>query len=313
MRRVSCVLLPMLPLQILLRDKPHWNDAPIAVVDDEGPNGRITHLNALARKSRIRIGMRQTIARDLLPSLHTAVVSTAQTSKVRQELMTSLQTFSPRVEAIDHVGAFHLDPEGLQRIYGGHRNWATSIHRYLRARHWRNSVTIGFHRHRTLAIALTHYGVTVLQSADQERELSNGTPLREFDLPGELCESLGALGIETLGDFLVLPAGELHSRFGTQASAFHDSFAEDMQLPIQPHAFDEPACISFQIDPPDEDQNRLLFAIKGALHSLLHQVHARGQVVQSLDLSLHLERASPHQERIDPASPTWDLMLLLEL
>jgi len=300
-------------LQILLRKKPHWNGVPVAVVDDEGPSGRITHLNALARKSRLNIGMRQPVARDLLPTLHTAIVSTEEISEVCRELTTSLQTFSPRVEAIDHAGAFHLDPEGLRRIYGGHRNWAKSIHRYLQARHWRNSVAVGFHRHRALAIAMTHGGVTVLHDADEERELSNKASLREFDLPGELCESLVALGIETLGDFLLVPAGELHSRFGSRASALHDSFAEDMQLPIQPHAFDEPVCISFQVDPPDEDQNRLLFAIKGALHSLLHQVRARGEAIQSLEISLHLERASLHQERIDPASPTLDLMSLLEL
>ncbi len=86
MKRVSCILLPMLPLQILLRQKPHWSGAPIAVVDDDGPNGRITHLNALARKSRLQIGMRQTVARDLLPNLHTAVVSPERASKVSQEL-----------------------------------------------------------------------------------------------------------------------------------------------------------------------------------------------------------------------------------
>jgi protein ImuB len=313
MKRVSCVLLPMLPLQILLRNKPHWTGAPVAVVDDEGPNGRITHLNALAKKSRLRIGMRQTVARDLLPNLHTAVVSTEETSDVGRELVTSLQTFSPRVEAIDHAGAFHVDPEGLRRLYGGYCTWATSIHRYLRARHWHNAVTVGFHRHRALAIAMTHSGVTILESADEERRQSDQTPLREFDLPGELCESLGALGIETLGEFLVLPASELHSRFGAKASALHDSFADDMQLPIQPHVFDEPARISFQVDPPDEDQNRLLFAIKGALHSLLHQVRARGEAIQSLQLSLHLERAPLHQEHIESASPTLDLMLLLEL
>lgn len=313
MKRVSCVLLPMLSLQILLREKPHWNGAPVAVVDDEGPHGRITHLNVLARKSRLRIGMRQSVARDLLPNLHAAVVSSEETSEVSRELISCLQTFSPRVEALDYAGAFHLDPEGLRRLYGSHHNWATSIHRYLRARHWRNAVTVGFHRHRALAVAMTHDGVTVLQSADQERQRSNETPLRELGLPGELCESLRALGIETLGDFLTVPAGELHSRFGHVASALHDSFADDMQLPIQPNAFDEPARISFQVDPPDEDQNRLLFAIKGALHSLLHQVRARAETVRSLDLSLHLERAPLHRERITPGSPTSDLMLLLEL
>jgi protein ImuB len=313
MKRVCCVLLPMLPLQILLREKPHWADAPVAVVDDEGPNGRITHLNALAKKSRLRIGMRQTVARDLLPNLHTAVVSPEDASEVSRELISSLQTFSPRVESIEYAGAFHVDPEGLRRLYGGYRNWATSIHRYLRARGWRSAVTVGFHRQRALAVAMTHGGVTISKTVTEEREQSNRTPLGELDLPGEVCENLEALGIETLSDFLGLPPGELHSRFGAKASALHDSFAEDMQLPIQPHAFDEPSRISFQVDPPDDNQDRLLFAIKGALHSLLHQVRARGEAIQSLELSLHLERAPLHQEHIEPASPTLDLMLVLEL
>lgn len=313
MKRLSCVLLPDLPLQIVLRKKPHWHDAPIAVVDDEGLAGRITHLDAVAQKSRLRIGMRQTVARDLLPSLRTAVVSPQEIAEVSHELVLALQTFSPRVEPLDQVGAFCIDPNGLRRLYGGYHNWATCIHRYLRARHWKSSVTVGFHRHRTLAVAMIRDGVTVLESSDQERELSNRAPLRRLGLSGETCESLAALGIETLGDFLVVPAGELHSRFGAEASALHDSFAEGLQLPIQPHVFDEPARISFQVEPPDEDRARLLFAIKGGLHSLLHQVHARAEAVQSLELTLHLERAPRHCEHIEPASPTLDSVLLIDL
>jgi protein ImuB len=313
MKRVSCVVLPRLPLQIALRERPHWRSAPVAIVDDEGPNGRITHLDELAKKSRLRIGMRQTVARDLLPSLHTAVVSPEKVTEVSQELVGALQTFSPRVEPMVEQGVFFIDPEGLRRLYGGYQNWATCIHRYLRARYWKSSVTVGFHRPRAHAVALTREGVSILPSAERERELSNQTPLRELGLAGETCESLTALGIETLGDFLVVPAGELHSRFGEEASALHDSFSESLQLPIQPHAFDEPARISFQVDPPDEDQTRLLFAIKGALHSLLHQVRARAESVQSLELTLHLERAPLHRERVEPASPTLDLMLILEL
>ena len=313
MKRTGCVLLPSLPLQIVLRNRPHWRGAPIAIVDDEGPNGRITHLDALAKKSRLRIGMRQVVARDLLPSPRTAIVAPDETTAVSQELVRALQTFSPRVEPLERAGIFHIDPEGLRRLYGGYRNWATCIYRYLQARHWRSSVTIGFHRHRTMAVAMTREGVTVLQSSDEERARSNQTPLHTLGMPGETCESLTALGIETLCDLLAVPAGELHSRFGSEASALHDLFSDDLQLPIQPHAFDEPARISFQVDPPDDDQTRLLFAIKGALHSLLHQVRARAEAIESLDLTLHLERAPVHREHIAPASPTLDSMSILEL
>ena len=313
MKRVSCVSLPMFPLQVVLRNKPHWANAPVTIVDDEGPNGRITHLNALAEKGRLRIGMRQTVARDLLPNLHTAVVSPSELSELSRELLQALQTFSPRVEALEQEGAFSIDPEGLRRLYGGYRNWGTCIHRYLRARHWKSAVVVGFHRHRALAVAIASTGVTVVENADDERAQSDRTPLGMLGLKGEVCESLAALGVETLGDFLGIPGGELHSRFGSEASALHDRFQDDLQLPIQPHTFDEPSSISFQVDPPDNDQTRLLFAIKGALHSLLHQVRARGDAVESLDLTLHLERAPLHEEHIEPASSTLDLMLLVEL
>ena len=313
MKRVSCVSFPMFPLQVVLRNKPHWSGAPVAIVDDEGPNGRITHLNALAEKGRLRIGMRQTVARDLLPNLHTAVVPPSELSEVREELLRALQTFSPRVEALGQNGAFGIDPEGLRRLYGGYKNWGTCIHRYLRARHWKSAIVVGFHRHRALAVAISSSGVTVLESADAERKASNQTPLGILGLKGDMCESLAALGVETLGDFLALPGGELHSRFGSDASALHDRFQDDLQLPIQPQAFDEPSSISFQVDPPDSDQTRLLFAIKGALHSLIHQVRARGDAIEAIDLTLHLERAPLHQEHIASASPTLDLMLLVEL
>jgi len=313
MKRVACVLLPMLPLQILLRQKPHWHEAPVAVVDEEGPSGRITHLNLRAQKLRLHIGMRQTVARDLVAHLHAAVVPSEEVEAVSRDLVASLQTFSPKVEPIDPPGAFHVDPEGLRRLYGGYRNWATCIHRYLKARRWHAAITVGFHRHRALAVAMGHPGVTVLEHPEQEHDRSNDTPLRELDLPGDVCEHLAALGIDTLGDFLGLPAGELHSRFGERASALHDRFSEGCQLPIQPHAFDEPPRVSFQIDPPDDDQHRLLFAIKGALHSLLHQVCARAEAVEALELGFRLERAPLHRETIEPASPSRDAMLLLEL
>mgnify|MGYP001823147758 CR=1 FL=1 len=313
MKRVCCVSLPMFPLQIVLHDKPHWKGSPIAVVDDEGPNGRIRDLNSLARSAQLRIGMRQALARDRVPNLHTALVAPEAISSVSKELLQALQTFSPRVEPSDIPGSFIMDPEGLRRLYGGYRNWSTCIHRYLRARHWQSAITVGFHRHRTLALAMTGHGVQVLEDPEQERERSNQTPLVELGLRGDLCESLTALGIETLGDFLRLPSGELHSRFGVDASALHDRFNDDLQLPIQPHAFDEPSRISFQVDPPDQDQHRLLFAIKGALHSLLHRVRTRGDAIQSLELSLHLEHAPLHRERIEPASPSLDLMLIVEL
>ncbi len=312
--RVCCVLLPQLPLQILLKKRPYWLAAPVAVVNDEGPNGRILHLNREAMRSRLRVGMSQGPARDLVPTLHTAVVPPEEIANTVQELIRSMQTFSPRVEPNqDTVGAFFVDPEGLRKLYGGYEVWSKSIYRYLRGRGWQGSVVVGFQRHRCLAIAHRKVGAWVLPNHEDEQELSNEVSLRLLGLSGKLCEELELLGIETLGDFMGLPAGELQSRLGTEASDFHALFEDGAQLPIQPHAFEEPVGVSFQIDPPDSDHTRLLFAIKGGLHSLLHQLASKGEALKALRLRLKLELSGDHCEMIEPAKTTTDVMLVLEL
>lgn len=301
-------------MQVLLRRRPSWRSAPVAIVNDDGPSGRLIHLNQDAMRARLRIGMPQGVARDVVPTLRTAVVPPEEITHTVDELTRSLQTFSPKVELNEHtLGAFFVDPEGLRKLYGGYQVWSKSIYRYLRGRGWAGSVIVGFHRHRALAIAQVKQGAWVIPNDDEERTLSDKVSLRLLGLSGKLCEALELLGVETLGDFMGLPAGEIQSRLGTEAADVHALFADSAQLPIQPHTFDSPVSVSFQIDPPDSDQTRLLFAIKGGLHSLLHQLASKGEALKALEVRMSLERAADHQERVEPAQATTDAMVILDL
>ena len=271
-------------------------------------------LNTIAQKSGLILGMRHSIARDLVPTLHTTVIEQQRICAVVEELCSALQTFCPRVEPSNLIeGAFTLDPQGLGHLYGDYQTWAKSVHRYLRARHWRASVGVGFHRHRCLAVARIKRGPWVIDTPQQERTLSNSVSLTSLGLSGAICEDLSLLGVESLGDFLALSVGEIHSRFGAEASGLHRLFDDQEQLPIQARAFEDPIEVSFQLEPPDHDLHRLLFAIKGALHSLLSQSSARAEAVCALKVALHIEHAPVQIERIEPAEPTTDLMTLLEL
>src|SRR5690349_18411627 len=114
LRRVACLDLPDLPLQLLLRRHPDWRDGPVAGVAEEQPEAPLLLINRHARNMRLRTGMRFGAAKSLLPELRAGSVSALEVEASAGELVRVLQTFSPHVER-DPVsaGVFYLDPSGL--------------------------------------------------------------------------------------------------------------------------------------------------------------------------------------------------------
>src|SRR6185503_11485222 len=47
-RRIACVDVPALPLQLVLREHPAWRDDPVVVVVDDRPQSRTLWLNLAA-------------------------------------------------------------------------------------------------------------------------------------------------------------------------------------------------------------------------------------------------------------------------
>lgn len=313
-RRNACVHLPELSLQILLRDRPAWRGAPLAIVAEDRPESPLLRLDARARKLGLRPGMRLGAARNLAPSLRAAVVAEARVREVIDDVARALQTFSPRVEPDRGApGTFFVDPEGLGRIYGGMRAWARTVHEYLRARGFRCAVVVGFRRDLASAIARTRRDALVLEDAREEEALAGAVPLDRLDIAGDALESLRQLGVDTLGELLALPGGELTTRFGAAVGDLHARCGGSRQIPMTALGWDDPVVATLEIDPPDGDQNRLLFAIKGALHEMSRALERRAESLVAVDLELSLERGGKRVERITTAEPTRDVMLLVDL
>jgi protein ImuB len=230
------------------------------------------------------------------------------------ELADALSTFSPRVETEPlFEGAFLVDPTGLEGLYGGLVPWARAVHEYLTGRGLRASVVVGFSRYHALAIARRSRGARVIPSAAAEQAEAGRVSLRELGAPARLCADLAKLGVRSVAELEALPAGELADRFGAEAARLHGLFASGPQLPMQPRAIEEPVEATFEVEPPDDDVNRLLFAIKGGLHDLLRSLSRRGEQLAALRLTLELESAPAHEERLEPAAPTSDALVMLEL
>ncbi|MEM9860268.1 MAG: hypothetical protein AAF938_01530 [Myxococcota bacterium] len=325
----SCaVLLPRLPLQLLWKKRPEWRHDAVAIVADETPEAPILMLSPKAYERGLRPGLRQGAARNMALDLRTAVVESAEVEALVEEIGRGLQSFSPRVErAPDDAHGFFVDPSGFDRLYGGSAVWARTVHRYLRGRGLYPSIALGFDRFRCWAIthqAFAHQakGPLILRTPAEEARKSQAVELRTLGFPERLCGPLAMLGVDRLGEFLELPAGQLQTRFGRAAAELHERYGGELKLPLQPMGFEEPRRRVMELLPPSRDRERLLFAIKNLLDGLLSEVVPRSERITRLTLSLHLERHGKRrlldEERtvvahLEPASPSADGRSLLEL
>ena len=78
---LACVSLPAFPLQLLLRRQPAWSKLPVAVVDEDQPQGTILWVNERARRARILPGHRYAHALALSPELRAGEVPSAEIAR----------------------------------------------------------------------------------------------------------------------------------------------------------------------------------------------------------------------------------------
>jgi protein ImuB len=312
--QIACVDIPALPLQLVLRSHPTWQNVPVAMVEEQRPLTEVLWINQTAQRAGISRGMKLSQAQSLCCELTPVVLAEQQVEAANDEIFDVLVAFSPAVEpAADPPGLFWLDPTGIGSLFGTHLNWAKSIHQALRKRGFRATVVVGFSRYLLFAIAQTAEHVLVFSDPTEEGRVASAVRLERLDLPVKLARELTLLGIETLGQLLNLPKGELTMRYGERLGALYELAATEFSPPLQPRQPAQPLCAEQAVEPPDDNQSRLLFALKALLGPLVSQASAQGQAVVALELLLKLDHAPLRSERVALAAPTLDTALMLEL
>jgi len=314
MQKISCVDIPDLPLQLLLRAHPDWRNAPVAVVSEDRPEAPLSLINRHARELRLRTGMRFGAAKSLLPELRAGTVSALDIEQAAGQLVRDLQTFSPHVER-DPVsaGVFYVDPGGLSHLYGGELSWARAVHRYLSGRSFHSAIVVAHGRALSYALSRVTRGVRVIDTPEDTLALARDVPLTRLHITPKLRDSLERLGLSTLGDLAGLGVDQLGLRFGKEAAHLGRVARGEEVLPLcaEPHV--ETPRSQLEVDPPDDDVARLCFALKRVLDVLLESVRQRGQSVRALWMRLTLLRSPASVQRLEPSAPTRDAKLLLEL
>jgi protein ImuB len=312
-RRVACVDVPALPLQLVLQAHPDWRADPVVVVEHERPEARILWANRAARDARIQRGQRFREAEALATRLHAAVVAPAELERAGTGLLQLLLQFSPVVEPVAaEAGHFFVDASGLHELFTGLEAWASALHAALVARGFVAAVVVGFARFPVAAVARARTGWLLLRDAAHERELADAVPFAALAAPLALRTRMHALGVRTLGEFLALPAGGLVRRFGKEAHELHRR-ATAPWTPLTAAAAVVPLRWVHEYEIADADLERFVAALADGLQPAFAALIVRREALAALRLKLQLEHAAPRHERLATAAPTRDLAQVLEL
>jgi protein ImuB len=325
---LACINLSRLPLQVLLRQEPPLREHPVAVVESGRAQARVLHVNARAWNRGTRPGMRQAAALAFVPDLQTRAVPDDAVRAATAQLTATLRTFTAHVEpdAAD-PGLFWLSAQGLGRLYRTPRAWSEALHTMLSDLGWQARIVTGFGHFTTQVIAKgpplvlskgrgqrkTSPRVTVFRSPAQEQAVAMQMPLQRCGVPVAALEALDQLGVRRLGDLLRLPAEGLLQRFGHELYRLHRLATGMLQDPLQPQAERLPVREWIFLEPPESNTEHLLFRIKGRLPFLLAPLVDRREALHTLHVHLLLDNRSRQRFEVQPARPTLQERLILEL
>lgn len=322
MNRILCVDVPALPLQMLLRAHPDWVLRAAAVVSEDTPQGLVLWLNDAARQLGIRKGLRYAAALGFCADLRAGVVDAKRIRACVEELVDQLRRFSPAVEpAADEQGVFWLEGGGLQGHYRTPRAWVDAVHHAVRGAGWDAAVVCGFGKFAAYAVAkalpegAARGRPWVLRSPAEEEAALRRVPLDRIGIEPQIREALSKLGVQSVGDFVRLPAAGLLQRFDAATYRLHRLAAGTLETPVQSQIEIEPVRTEADLDPPELDLERLSFRIKQLLDPLLDRLEHEGRALAGLDVRLEFDggHAAPVSHCIRPASPTLDAVQLLGL
>lgn len=314
MDRLACVDVAAFPLQMLLHAHPEWRVYPVVVVEHDRPQAPVLYLNMRARRLGVRSGQRYAAALTLARQLRAGTVSSSQIEDGVRTFAERLRRYSPHVEpSNDMPGVFWLDAGGLHHIYPSLRAWADAIRADLRSAGMHASVAVGFTRFGSYALAIAQRGVIVVDDAEDERRRVSHVALARMNLDPAVRDRLGALGIDTVGQFLRLPAEDIRTRLGAATDVLYRLASGTRIEPLVPvaaeirHEHDE------HFDKPEDNAERLLFAIKSVFDRVMPAVIGDHQAVVGVVLRLRFDGHETRVESIRPAAATVEVAQLLTL
>ncbi len=314
MDRWACVNVRAFPLQVLVVGNPGWETCPAAVVSRDTPQGTVLWINRAAREKAIRPGLRYAAALGLEPGLRAGVVSDDEVRDGIRKLANALQRFTPDVEPSEEIpGVFWLNANGLSTLFDSASAWARQIRDHVREHGYVASVSVGYSRFGSLAVASGDRGVVVFTDPHAEWQAAMNVPVAMFGLPLEAIETFELLKIQTVGDFLALPPEGIRKRFSSDVYELHRRARSEEHLPVRAYREEPKPVRQLVFEQPETDSTRVLLRLARMLHPLIKDIAARGEAIAQVDWSMVFDRGGSGEFSVRPAVPTLHQRRLLEL
>ena len=312
--RLACIDLPAFALQLLLKRRPHWEQLPVVIVEEDHPQGVILEVNEHARRMRILPGMRYAAALALNRDVRATVIPSEEIHSAVEAITSQLRRFSPYVEAsAANPGVFWLSGAGLRGLYNSVNAWTNALAVFIAGLELSGGVCAGFSRFGTFAVARSRGGVTIFRAPNDERQAAREVPLPLLDIEPAFRDTMIRLGIHTLGALCELPATGLRERYGAAAARLHRLACGDLSPPLDLQYEPEPVRQTLYFDEPVGNTLRLLFILKSRLPAMLAELRERSEALAALHIQLHFERHDPHIEELRPAEPSLEERVIIDL
>jgi protein ImuB len=304
------VSIPQFPLQAVLRHEPELWSKPVALVDNQERAPVICDTTEPARATGITPGCTPTQAMARCREILLRERSSRHEEAATAALLQTAYAFSPYLESTG-PGVCTLDLHDLAALKDADRSaqesWARRLQHALAA--LQLSAAIGLGPTPIVARHAARWGGGI-EIVHQAELFIAGLPLAALEPSPDIALRLKSWGIRTVAEMLALGQEAVVARLGLEAfalcAAASCSACRPLHLVQPSETYEE----SFDLDPPVETLEPLLFLLRRFVDQLSHRLEPHGLVAESLLLQIGLESGQKVTSQLRLPHPTRDANVL---
>lgn len=320
MPRIACLHIPDFRLQVALAAMGGEPTGGLALVDPDDGRRLIVAASPGARLDGVKRGMTSVAAASLAPELVIRPIDRAALAAVQEDLEASVRSLCPVFESAGD-GVVYALFDGLETRYaedgvGGFLDDLTDLAETLDL-----PARVGVASTRFAArCAAIMQGRLPAHGPAAVRVPPSGEPAFLAPLPIQLLpdaldliETLGALGVRTLGAFADLPKDGVARRWGARGTALHRLARGEDRATLVPTPERSRFETRTHSDYPITRTEALRFFLKQPLEHLIGKLDGEGLAARALAWEFTIEGSEPLRRTTHAAAPSASLPLWTDL
>ena len=288
-RQIAYLWAPYFGTNVARRSEPKLDGRPLVLVDEYG---HVLAMDAQAEQTGIRVGLTERRAAAHCPAAVLLPGARFPIWEAQEQFLARIKGYTDRWQP-DGIGRVYLDatmvvaPDQPARIEGDTLKWCQAVAAGVRSLGWQPS----------LGVTSSKFGASVAGQVAQpnsvlllvpaaQRAFLAGQPVAALPLDTDALLQLRYLGIRTLGQYTLLPATGVLTRFGP-AGRTAQRWAQGMDdRPVIPPWESPKVAARIEFETPEVDRERLLAVMIQRADRLLAPLRERLQAITRILLQV---------------------------